>query len=101
LPRERGVKGEDVGSRRRFVGGALDKAPTVRRYIRAPMNRNKVGDPNRHQHLVAVRVNTEMLTAIDAEVERLRGERPGAHIQRSDALREILHRALFHLRNDC
>jgi len=46
-------------------------------------------------HLVAVRVNTDMLDAIDAEVERLRRVRPGAHVQRSDALRELLHRALF------
>jgi hypothetical protein len=65
------------------------------------MNRYKIGDPNRHQHLVAVRVNTPMLAAIDAEVERLRAQRPGAHIQRSDALREILHRALFDARNAC
>jgi hypothetical protein len=107
LPQVGYVKSGDVGSRRSLVDLPLDKALTVRRYIgaivtgRVLMNRNKVGDPNRHQHLVAVRVNTEMLTAIDAEVERLRTQRPGAHVQRSDALREILHRALFELRNDC
>jgi hypothetical protein len=51
--------------------------------------------PDQYCHLVAVRVNTDMLDAIDAEVHRLRRIRPGAHIQRSDALRELLHRALF------
>ena len=44
---------------------------------------------------LALRIPHELLAAIDAEVERLRGERPGARIQRSDVVREILLRAFF------
>jgi hypothetical protein len=44
---------------------------------------------------IALRVGQPLLTAIDAEVARLRRERPGANPHRSDAVREILHRALL------
>jgi hypothetical protein len=43
---------------------------------------------------IALRVGDALLTAIDAEVARLRHERPGATLHRSDAVREILHRTL-------
>lgn len=44
---------------------------------------------------IALRVGEALLAAIDDEVARLRRERPGANPHRSDAVREILHRALF------
>ena len=44
---------------------------------------------------IALRVEEILLSAIDAEVARLRRERPGANPHRSDAVREILYRALI------
>jgi hypothetical protein len=44
---------------------------------------------------IALRVGENLLSAIDAEVARLKRERPGANLHRSDAVREILHRTLF------
>lgn len=44
---------------------------------------------------IALRVPEELADAIDAEIERLTKERPGALIHRSDVVREILHRALL------
>jgi hypothetical protein len=48
---------------------------------------------------IALRVGDALLSAIDAEVARLRRERPGATLHRSDAVREILHRTLV-MRSD-
>ena len=39
---------------------------------------------------IAVRLPNELLLRLDDEVERLRAERPGLAITRSDAVREIL-----------
>jgi hypothetical protein len=47
------------------------------------------------QHQLAVRISAELLTALDEEVERLRAERPGSKVQRSDAVREILYQVLI------
>ncbi|MCU1280725.1 MAG: hypothetical protein JWM53_4271 [bacterium] len=44
---------------------------------------------------LALRVPEELMDAIDAEVDRLRAERPGGRINRSDAVREILHQVLL------
>ena len=44
---------------------------------------------------LALRVPEQLMTAIDQEVERLRSERPGARINRSDAVREILYQVLL------
>lgn len=44
---------------------------------------------------LALRVPEELMEAIDAEVERLRDERPGSRINRSDAVREILYQVLL------
>jgi hypothetical protein len=49
--------------------------------------------PNEHQ--LALRIPAELLDAIDAEVERVKAERPGARVQRSDVVREALMRAFF------
>ena len=46
-------------------------------------------------HQIALRVGDALLAAIDAEVLRLQRERPGTLTHRSDAVREILHRAFF------
>lgn len=48
-----------------------------------------------HDHQLAIRVPGELLDAIDEEVERLRLERPGSKVQRSDAVREILYQVLI------
>jgi hypothetical protein len=50
--------------------------------------------PNDYQ--LALRIPGELLAAIDAEVERVKRERPGARVQRSDVVREALMRAFFH-----
>lgn len=50
---------------------------------------------DRSDHQLAIRVSAELLEAIDDEVERLRQERPGSKVQRSDAVREILFQALI------
>jgi hypothetical protein len=39
---------------------------------------------------VAFRLPNELLARLDQEVERMRAERPGLTITRSDAVREIL-----------
>ncbi len=44
---------------------------------------------------LGLRVPRALIDAIDAEVARLRGERPGARINRSDAVREILYQVLI------
>ena len=44
---------------------------------------------------LALRVPEELMDAIDREVERLRAERPGGRVNRSDAVREILFQALL------
>jgi hypothetical protein len=51
--------------------------------------------PNDYQ--LALRVPGELLAAIDAEVERVKAERPGARVQRSDIVREALMRAFFNI----
>jgi hypothetical protein len=43
---------------------------------------------------LAFRVPAELLEAIDAEVEKLRGKQPGMKINRSDVVRQILYKAL-------
>lgn len=47
------------------------------------------------EHQLAVRISAELLEALDEEVARLRAERPGAKVQRSDAVREILYQVLI------
>jgi hypothetical protein len=49
-----------------------------------------------NEHQLALRIPVELLQAIDAEVERVKRERPGARVQRSDVVREALMRAFFH-----
>jgi hypothetical protein len=39
---------------------------------------------------IAVRLPNELLIRLDREVDRMRAERPGLAITRSDAVREIL-----------
>jgi hypothetical protein len=48
-----------------------------------------------NDYQLALRIPGELLTAIDAEVERVKAERPGARVQRSDVVREALMRAFF------
>lgn len=48
-----------------------------------------------NENQLALRVSAELLAAIDAEVERVKQERPGARVQRSDVVREALMRAFF------
>ena len=43
---------------------------------------------------IGVRLPAWLLEAIDEEAERLRLERPGADVNRSDVVRELLARAL-------
>src|SRR5688572_17360229 len=50
---------------------------------------------DRADHQLAIRVPAELIDAIDEEVERLRLERPGSKVQRSDAVREILYLVLI------
>jgi len=57
--------------------------------MRVPRRKAKAG------RQIALRVEEMLLSAIDAEVARLRRERPGANPHRSDAVREILYRALI------
>ena len=45
-------------------------------------------------HQIALRVDDELMEAIDAELERLRKDRPGATIHKSDVVRELCWRAL-------
>src|SRR3954462_7196901 len=49
-----------------------------------------------NDYQLALRVPGDLLAAIDAEVERVKLERPGARVQRSDVVREALIRAFFH-----
>jgi hypothetical protein len=51
-------------------------------------------EAERQPQRIAVRVPAWMLAALDGEVERLRTSRLGANVSRSDAVREILARAL-------
>jgi hypothetical protein len=53
--------------------------------------------PSSHDHQLALRISSELLAAIDAEVERVKAERPGARVQRSDVVREALMRTFFKL----
>jgi hypothetical protein len=48
-----------------------------------------------NDYQLALRISTDLLAAIDAEVERVKSERPGARVQRSDVVREALMRAFF------
>lgn len=48
-----------------------------------------------NDYQLALRIPADLLAAIDAEVERVRAERPGARVQRSDVVREALMRAFF------
>jgi hypothetical protein len=48
-----------------------------------------------NDYQLAIRIPSELLAAIDAEVERVKAERPGARVQRSDVVREVLMRAFF------
>jgi Arc/MetJ-type ribon-helix-helix transcriptional regulator len=50
---------------------------------------------SQNEHQLALRIPVELLAAIDAEVERVKNERPGARVQRSDVVREALMRAFF------
>jgi hypothetical protein len=50
---------------------------------------------SQNDYQLALRIPSELLTAIDAEVERVKAERPGARVQRSDVVREALMRAFF------
>jgi Arc/MetJ-type ribon-helix-helix transcriptional regulator len=49
-----------------------------------------------NDYQLALRIPSDLLAAIDAEVERVKLERPGARVQRSDVVREALMRAFFH-----
>lgn len=53
------------------------------------MSRNRVKEER-----IGVRLPAWLLEAIDAEAERLRAERPGSEVNRSDVVRELLARAL-------
>lgn len=44
--------------------------------------------------MLGIRVPPDLIAALDREVERLAAERPGARTSRSDAVREILYKAL-------
>jgi hypothetical protein len=48
-----------------------------------------------NDYQLALRIPSELLEAIDAEVERVKAARPGARVQRSDVVREALMRAFF------
>ncbi|HXU74132.1 MAG TPA: hypothetical protein VN947_32780 [Polyangia bacterium] len=48
-----------------------------------------------NDYQLALRIPGELLAAIDAEVDRVKQERPGARVQRSDIVREALMRAFF------
>lgn len=50
---------------------------------------------SQNDYQLALRIPSELLAAIDAEVERVKAERPGARVQRSDVVREALMRAFF------
>ena len=50
--------------------------------------------PPRKDIQIAVRFSPELVEAIDREVDRLRSERPGSRVERSDAIREILYQVL-------
>ena len=50
---------------------------------------------SQNDYQLALRIPGELLAAIDAEVERVKAERPGARVQRSDVVREALMRAFF------
>jgi len=50
---------------------------------------------SQNDYQLALRIPGELLAAIDAEVERVKSERPGARVQRSDVVREALMRAFF------
>jgi Arc/MetJ-type ribon-helix-helix transcriptional regulator len=50
---------------------------------------------SQNDYQLALRIPSELLAAIDAEVERVKLERPGARVQRSDVVREALMRAFF------
>ena len=49
----------------------------------------------RNDEQIAFRVPSELMAAIDREVERLRAERPGETVHRSDVIRAVLYRALM------
>jgi hypothetical protein len=44
---------------------------------------------------VQVRMGDELLAAVDREVQRVQGERPGSIVTRADVVREIVGRALL------
>jgi Arc/MetJ-type ribon-helix-helix transcriptional regulator len=48
-----------------------------------------------NDYQLALRIPTDLLAAIDEEVERVKAARPGARVQRSDVVREALMRAFF------
>ncbi|HEY1584855.1 MAG TPA: hypothetical protein VGH63_04150 [Polyangia bacterium] len=50
---------------------------------------------SQNDYQLALRIPGDLLAAIDAEVERVKTERPGARVQRSDVVREALMRAFF------
>lgn len=50
---------------------------------------------SQNDYQLALRIPSELLSAIDAEVDRVKAERPGARVQRSDVVREALMRAFF------
>jgi hypothetical protein len=50
---------------------------------------------SQNDYQLALRIPGELLAAIDAEVDRVKLERPGARVQRSDVVREALMRAFF------
>ena len=55
--------------------------------------------PKKYDTPIAVRLNHELLAAVDAEAERLRIERPGAKISRGEVIRETLGRHLLAWQN--
>jgi hypothetical protein len=59
------------------------------------MGRKDAARGGGNEYQLAVRIPAELLRAIDDEVERLRLERPGAKVQRSEAVREILYQVLL------
>lgn len=69
----------------RMADAARSKQPKRRRPKKAATNTGAQ---------IALRADAALIEALDAEAERLRKERPGATIHRSDVVRELCWRAL-------
>lgn len=60
----------------------------------ATTKRRSTPAPKKPPLPLSIRVDAELLKAIDAEMVKLRKERPGATIRRSDVVRELCWRGL-------